>query len=324
MLSPIIVGALIQMGIIIILCVGFTFTYMVEKFANFAHTAIATIGTIIAFHMVTIYGYNVYATWPVSMLFCGLLGVVLYVLIVRPIKATGAKEITLTFAFFAMAEVVGSLVSIYSYLLHYQVGYATNGFTLASYDFTWGGYPGVFLVTLSVCAVLVIALALFLGRVKQGIALRAVAEDEPLAASVGVNIHNIHLISWFLTGAFAGLAGAIIPLWRYTDLGYSDAFLVIVMSGCVIGGLNSVYGAVIGGFITSVAQNALGALAVALFGIAASDYDALYPMIFIIVVLMVEPNGIMGFFEKPHNPRETLHTTAFRIRGFIARLKHGV
>ncbi len=39
MLSPVVIGALIQTGIVIILCVGFTFTYMVEKFPNFAHTA---------------------------------------------------------------------------------------------------------------------------------------------------------------------------------------------------------------------------------------------------------------------------------------------
>jgi hypothetical protein len=36
---------------------------------------------------------------------------------------------------------------------------------------------------------------------------------------------------------------------------------------------------------------------------------------------MIEPNGIIGFFERPHNPRETLHTTAARIRDFITRLK---
>lgn len=324
MLSPIIVNSLIQMGVIVVLCVGFTFTYMVEKFANFAHTAIATIGTLIAFTMVTIYHYNVYVTWPASMLLCGLLGVTLYLIIVRPIKATGAKEITLTFVFFSMALVIGSIVSIYSYWFLYYMGYATQGYSLTAYDFTFGGYPGVLLVTLAVCTILVITLAIFLGRFKHGIALRAVAEDESLAEGVGVNVFNIHLISWFLTGAFAGLAGAIIPLWQYTDLGYSDTFLVIVMSGCVIGGLDNVLGAVIGGIIASVLQNVLGALAVALFGIAASDYDTLYPMIFLVAVLMIEPNGIMGFIEKQHNPRETLHTTKIRIRDFITRLKRAV
>ena len=324
MLSPIVIGALIQTGVVIILCVGFTFTYMTEKFPNFAHTAVATIGTLVAYTMVRIYGFNPYYTWPVSTLLCGALGVGIYLLIVRPIRATGAREITLTFAFFALAQVIGSIVSIYSYWFSQSQDAPATGFMFISSDFTWEGYPGVLLVTLPVCAVLVVALYLFMTRAKHGIALRAVAEDEPFASSLGVNVPNIHLLSWFLTGAFAGLAGAIIPLWRYTGLGYSDEFLILVMAGSVIGGLHNVMGAVIGGFIAAVMQKALGALAIALFGIQAAGYESLYPMIFIVTILMIEPNGIMGIFENPHSPARALRSTYDRIRGFLSEVTHAV
>ncbi len=322
MLSPVVVGTLIQTGVVIILCVGFTFTYMVEKFPNFAHTAIATLGTLVTFTMVRLWDLNPYYAWPASTLLCGLLGVGIYVFIVRPIKATGAREITLTFAFFALAQVIGSLVSIYSYWFSRSQGHPASGFRVISEDFTLWGYPGVLIVVVPVCALLVAALYIFMTRMKHGIALRAVAEDEPLASSLGINIKRIHILSWFITGALAGLAGAIIPLWRYTGLGYSDEFLVLVMAGSVMGGLHSVTGAVVGGLLAGVAQKALGALMIAMFGVGASEYEALYPMIFIVAILMIEPHGIMGIFENPHTPMKTLRAKIASIRGYLHKVTH--
>jgi branched-chain amino acid transport system permease protein len=322
MLSPVIIGSLIQTGVVIILCVGFTFTYMVEKFPNFAHTAIATFGTVLSYSLVRIHGFNPYAAIPFSMLTCGLISLGLYVAVVRPIKATGAREITLTFAFFALAQVMASLVNMYSYWYMLNQGYPASGFSLVSWDFKWEGYPGVFLITLPVCAILVTALWFFLRKVKQGIAFRAVAEDEVLASSLGINVNTVHVLTWLITGALAGLAGALIPLWRYTGLGYNDEFLILVMAGSVLGGINSVAGAVVGGFLAAVSQKTLGALAIAVFGIKVAAYEALYPMIFIVTILMIEPEGIMGFFDHPHNPAETLRTSFTRLRGYLAKVIH--
>ena len=298
MLSTLVVGTLIQTGVVIILCVGFTFTYMVEKFPNFGHTAIATLGTVVSFTLVKVYGFDPYAAIPFSMAFCGIVGLLLYFLVVRPIKATGAHEITVTFAFFVIAEMLASLVNIYSYWFLLSQSQQSAGFSLMGYDFEWGGYPGILLFTLPVCAVLVVALYVFFTKMKNGIAFRAVAEDEPLASSLGINVRRIHTLSWFMTGALAGLAGGLIPLWQYTGLGYNDQFLVIVMAGSVMGGLNSVTGAVVGGFLAAFSQKALGEIAIAIFGLQAVAYEALYPMIFIVAILMIEPNGVMGIFEN--------------------------
>lgn len=317
MLSPVIIGILIQMGVVILLSVGFTFTYMVEKFPNFAHTAIATVGTIVTFTLVRIYGFNPYQTWPISALACGLLGLGLYILVVRPIKATGAREITLTFALFAVAIIIGSLISIYSYWFLYSQDYPTAGFSVQRFDFKWAGYPGVLLVTPPTIVIVVALLYFFLTRVKYGIALRAVAEDEALASSVGVNVFTVHVLSWFLTGALAGLAGAIIPLWMSTSLGYTDKFLVTVMAGSIVGGLNSVAGAVVGGVLVSVVQKLISEFFMYFFGVGFVEFEGLYPIIFIFLVLMIEPEGIMGVFNGQHSPLKTVRATLNRIKSLI-------
>jgi branched-chain amino acid transport system permease protein len=321
MLSPVIIGILIQVGVVILLSVGFTFTYMVEKFPNFAHTAIATVGTIVTFTLVRIYGFNPYQTWPITTLACGLLEIGLYLLVVRPIKATGAREITLTFAFFVVAMIIGSLISIYSYWFLYSQDYPTAGFSVQRFDFSWLNYPGVLIVTPPTIVIIVALLYFFLTRVKYGIALRAVAEDEALASSVGVNIFAVHVLSWFLTGALAGLAGAIIPLWIFTGLGYSDAFLVIVMAGSIVGGLNSVAGAVVGGFLVSIVQKLFSAIFMSFFGVGFVEFERLYPIIFIFLVLMIEPEGIMGVFSGTNSPLRTVREKLSRIKSLIKRTR---
>ena len=321
MLSPVIIGVLIQVGVVILLSVGFTFTYMVEKFPNFAHTAIATVGTIVTFTLVRIYGFNPYQTWPVATLACGLLGLGLYLLVVRPMKATGAREITLTFALFVVAVIIGSLISIYSYWFLYSQEYPTAGFSVQRFDFSWAGYPGVLLVTTPTIVIVVALLYFFLTRVKYGIALRAVAEDEALASSVGINIFTIHILSWFLTGALAGLAGAIIPLWIFTSLGYTDKLLVTVMAGSIVGGLNSVAGAVVGGLLVSIVQKLISEFFTYFFGVGFVEYEGLYPIIFIFVVLMIEPEGIVGAFNVHHSPLKTVRAVLSRIKSLFNRTR---
>jgi branched-chain amino acid transport system permease protein len=318
--NTILVNIIVQSAVMIILCIGFTFIYMMEKFPNFGHTAIAMIGTLISYALVRIWGFNPYSTWPVSAVICGILTVGLYFAVVRPIKKNGANIITLTFVFFAIAMIIGSLVDVFSYWFLYNQGYPTEGFWLSIFDFRWQGYPGVLIVSLPLCVVIVAALYLFLTRVKLGIAMRATAEDESLAAVLGVNTHGIHILTWFLTGVLAGLVGAIIPLWTYTGLGYSDAFLVIVMAGCVMGGLQSIAGAVIGGFLVTLTQKGLTLFLISQFGIVAADWEGLIPSLVIIAVLMIEPEGIMNIFSKSYSPSKTLRKSLTRLRALVKKV----
>ena len=319
MFNQVIVNIMVQSAVMIILCIGFTFIYMMEKFPNFGHTAIAMVGTIIAYALVRIWGINPYITWVISAAFCGVLAVFLYFTVVRPIKANGANIITLTFVFFAIAMIIGSLVDVFSYWFLYNQGYPTEGFWLASFDLTWGGYPGVFVVSLPLCTVIVVLLYVFLTKVKLGIAMRATAEDETLAAVLGVNTHFIHVLTWFMTGVLAGLVGAIIPLWQYSGLGYSDVFLVIVMAGCVLGGLQSIMGAVIGGFLITLTEKGVTLWMISQYGIAAAYWEGLIPAVIIVVILMIIPEGIMSVFSAPFSPVRQIGGRMTQIKKKIVR-----
>jgi branched-subunit amino acid ABC-type transport system permease component len=183
----------------------------------------------------------------------------------------------------------------------------------------------VLLVAVPLCLLLVFSLWFFLTRVKQGIAFRAVAEDETLSSSLGVNVEGIHLLSWFITGLLAGLAGGLIPLWRYTGLDANDQFLILVMTGSVLGGLNTVAGAIVGGVLIVASQKIFTALGLTFVGIDIFAYESLFPMVLVVLVLFLQPEGLMGIFDRSKVPgrpiAERLRNGYTAIAEFISRKK---
>ena len=298
MLSATSIGMMIQVSILVLLCVGFSFTHMIEKFPNFAHTSFVSIGIICTFTLVRLWGVNPYLAWPITALLNGLVGVAIYILIVRPIRNAGSGAIRLTFALFSLTFLIRSLVSIYSYWVMRTQGFRAVGFMLREFDFEFMGLPGIALLAPLTSLALVLSLHLFLTRTKFGISIKATSENPQLASTLGIDINRVHVASWFITGALAGLAGAAIPLWEYTNLGYSDTLMIDVMAGSVLGGLDNIYGAMVGGAALAFIQTALPRILLGPFGLGIAKFKPLIPITVIIVVLMYEPKGITGILTR--------------------------
>jgi branched-chain amino acid transport system permease protein len=267
---------------------------MMEKFPNFAHTSYASIGTIVSFYLVQFRGLNPYYTWPFATVLGGLLGVFLYVGIVRNIKIMGMRSITLTFTFYIISQMISSMIAMFSYWLLLEKGIQSAGFMLRSYDFRIERVPGIGILAPLTVVVLVFLLNIFLYYSKFGIAMRATAEDETLASNLGINVDRMHLATWFISGSLSGLAGAIVPMWLSTSVNFSDTLLVSVMAGSVLGGLHSINGAIIGGLIVGTSKKWVTLLMMNLFGTWVGVYEELFPIIILFIILAIEPEGLMS------------------------------
>lgn len=308
MISDAVIGIIIQMGMVVLLCIGFTFTYQIEGFPNFAHIGFTLIGTTITFTMTKLMGINPYLSWPVSMIMCGLLGVALYVFLVNPFKRRRDGNISITLAFYALSIVIETVVGVYSYWIVASRHETTRGFVLKKFDFTFLDIPGVAIMTPLTSVCLVVILYVFLSRTRFGLAIRAVSENEDLSAVFGINTSRIHMASWFIVGALAGLAGSIIPLWTSMRGSFGEEMLVTVMAGSIIGGLDSIYGAVIGGILITLFQKGLiltmmnfethGRPLLINFSIIILGFGKLIPIIFIVGILMLMPDGITGYIKS--------------------------
>ena len=307
MISDTVIDIIIQMGIVVLLCIGFTFTYQIEGFPNFAHISIAMLGTVITFTLTKLMGLNPYYSLPVSALLCGVVGAGLYVTIVQVINRRRDGGIALTLAFYALSIVLETLVGIYSYWIVVSRHETTRGFALKFSDFNLLGYPGVAIVTTLTCIFLVGLLYYGLTKTKLGISLRAVSEDEDLSAIYGINTLRVHITSWFIIGALAGISGSIFPLWTSIRGSFSEGLLVTVMAGSIIGGFDSIYGSVIGGVLITLFQRGLTFFLMNLesggkpllieFSLLLRGFEQLIPIVLIFVILMSMPEGIVKYLR---------------------------
>ena len=284
-------------SMMILLSIGFTLTHMMERFPNFAHTSYATIGTAVVFTFTRILGFNPYLSWPFAAILSGLVGIVLFILVVRPLQQLGASMIKLTFVMISLSYLINSTLAMFSFWVLRTFRFRTASFMLRGYDFQFLGLPGITFVAPITSLVLVIVLHFFLTRTRFGIAMRATVENPTLASSPGVNIFHVHLASWFLTGALAGIAGAAIPMWQPTSVSGSDPLMMTVIAGSVLGGLDDIYGAIIGGFTLAFSQVILPSLFIRFLGIWVAGYTSLFPMIIIFSILWFKPEGITSFFK---------------------------
>jgi branched-chain amino acid transport system permease protein len=133
-------------------------------------------------------------------------------------------------------------------------------------------------------------LGYFFQRTRFGIAMRAVSDDPRAAAAMGIDLRTILALAWAIAGMVSALGGVI---WGRI-LGV-DPYLAIVglkvFPVVILGGLDSIMGAVVGGFIMGVLENLAAGYIDPLVGGGAKD---VVPFVVLIVVLMVRPYGLFG------------------------------
>jgi branched-chain amino acid transport system permease protein len=142
------------------------------------------------------------------------------------------------------------------------------------------------LVTLAFSVVIGIAFYLYVTRTRTGKAIRAAAQDPVTAGLMGVNINRVLALCFGLGAAMAGIAGVLIsmcyPVHGVMGLEYAIIAIIVV----VLGGLGSIPGSFIGGFILGIVGSIVTYIEPGLALVA-------YYVIFILL-LLVRPTGIMG------------------------------
>ena len=290
--------ALVYASELTLLSIGFTLTYLTAKIPNFAHGTYAGVGIYVSYTFSKIWGLSPYYGFPVSFIIGGIFSVLIYMLVIGVLTRMGGGAIVLTISTLAIQIFLTALIQIYAYYLRERFKTYAMTFLLKEYDFTLFDFPGIFIVSLTITLTSVIALHYMLTRTKIGVAMRATAEDPELASVLGININRIQLFSWFLTGGLACLAGAMIPLWFMSTPQSGAMIITSIMAGSLLGGFDSIYGSVIGGAIVGMSEILLTTWGQALIGVWVGEYRPLIPMIFLVTVLLIEPQGLQGAWMR--------------------------
>jgi branched-chain amino acid transport system permease protein len=135
----------------------------------------------------------------------------------------------------------------------------------------------------------IVALQYLLNRTKLGLAIRAVAQDEETARAMGVNFTQVVLITFAIGSALAAYAGVMNGLY-YNEINFGIGLYlgVIGFAAAIIGGLGSVYGAILGGFLFAALQT-IGTIALPF----ASAYKDVFAFGVVIALMAWRPTGLI-------------------------------
>jgi branched-chain amino acid transport system permease protein len=291
-------AALVFASELTLLSIGFTLTYLTAKVPNFAHGTYAGVGIYVSYTFAKIWGLSPYYGFPVAFIVGGIVSVLIYRLVIGVLTNMGGGAIVLTISTLAIQIFLTAFIQIYAYYLRERFSTYAMAFLLKESDFSVAGFPGICVVSMTLTISLVLALHYMLTRTRIGVAMRATAEDPELASVLGINTDQIQLFSWFLTGGLACLAGAMIPLWFQSTPQSGAMIITSIMAGSLLGGFDSIYGSVIGGAIVGMSEILLTTWGQALIGVWVGEYRPLIPMIFLVTVLLIEPQGLQGAWMR--------------------------
>lgn len=298
MIPPIIKDALVYANCITMMSIGFTMVYMISRVPNFAQSTFAVLGIYSTFTMVRLLNLNPYYAMPIGFLLGAILAFIIYRGIVNTLLNYGAGPILLTISLLALQTIFLAGVQIYADYIRNVLGEYSRGFMLRVNDFRIGEFPGVLIISSILIIIVIAGMHFMLTRTQFGIAMRATVVNEPLAAVLGINTKFVSTVSWVITGGLAGLAGTFIPLWFQSSPASGGMLSTSIFAASVVGGLSSIYGAMLGGYLISLLEVWGSYLLMKHIGLWIGSYRLLIPLILMSVILMYEPGGLVSIIEK--------------------------
>ena len=149
---------------------------------------------------------------------------------------------------------------------------------------------GIFGMSVAIMALLFA----FLNYTKTGLAMRASAENPLAARMVGIRVGNMLTIGWALSAAVGGVAGMLLAPILALQPSMMFGVIIFAFAAAVLGGMNSLPGAIVGGLTLGVAQNLSGTYISPHTG----SIDVTVAFLVIVLVLVVKPTGLLGHEVK--------------------------
>ncbi len=277
MISGISIGAIYAL-----LAVGYALVYSVYNFTNWAFDAFMAFGAFMGFLAITSF---LMPFW-LAMLFSIILTIILSVgaekLAYRPLRQRKAPRL------FMMISAMGVNLAIVN-LINLYFGGTFRKFPLESLEPIFIG--GVSIGRMDLLAGLIsfgvlVLLWLFLYRTKWGLGIRASAIDIETASLMGINNDAVAMIIFIITGVLSAIAGVFYGI-KYAVFPTMGIVTIKAMIASIVGGLGSLPAAIVGSMI-------LGILETLVSGYISSSYRDLFSFLFLIVILLFFPNGLLG------------------------------
>jgi branched-chain amino acid transport system permease protein len=267
--------------------IGFVVIYKATKILNFAHGEILMIAAYFCLVLIESLHVHFLIAFLLTMAFCAVIGLMVERFIFRPMIGEPV---------FAVVMITLGLSIILRPLTGMIFGFGNVMFpspfpqkpivfsnVVVSYAHLW-----TFIISCTVMAIFF----LFFKYSKVGIAMRAAADRQMVAFLMGINVKKIFSLSWAIAAATAGIAGILLANVMVMNLNLSFV-AVKVFPAIILGGLDSIVGALVGGLIIGVFETLVGGY----LDLYLSGVKEISAYILLFIILIIRPYGLFGTEE---------------------------
>ncbi len=288
---PTIIGGLTWSALLSLMGIGITLLYRTTKVPNFAHASFVTTGVYISFTL-SLLGFHPYWGILAGFILTGLEALLLFYSILEPLRRRKSSIFILMIGTLAFDILFYGILNIYADYLQTVFKASARAVYLAPKDFFIMGIPGIMFTSLGMLVISVLGLYLLLNRTTVGIALKACMENTALAQTIGVNVSLMLMLSWFIAGGIAGIAGALLPMYIETSPDIGVLLVAEMFCVSILGGLEQIYGAPLGGFLMGFAEVVLTSWLASEVGPWIISYTPLLPLGAMALALIFIPKGL--------------------------------
>ena len=265
-----------------LIALGYNMVYGIVRLINFAHGDIIMVGAYTIWVVVVMLGAPVWLSVLLAVVICATFGMLIERLAYKPLR--NAPRISLLITALAVSIFLQNLfMRIFKAdpkPLPINLGVKPLHFAGLVVDFSM-------ILTIVVSVLVMIFLWFLVQRSKIGKAMRAVSEDSDAARLMGINVNTTISFAFGTGSGLAGL-GAFFYSLAYSQISFNMGSMpgLKAFVAAVLGGIGSIPGAVVGGYLLGIAESIVR-------GIASQWADAVVFLI-LIVVLLVKPTGLLG------------------------------
>jgi Branched-chain amino acid ABC-type transport system, permease components len=267
-----------------LIAVGYSLVFGILRLINFSHGAIYAFGAHMALLFVGM-NFGIFPAIILSILLTGLLGVMIDKTALEPLRMKKSIPIASLITTIGVSNVIQNMLVI---LFNSQKKPFPAFFDFGMWKFGGVQVSSSQLVMCLVSIVLLVILTTVVNRTKLGLAMRATEQNSKAASLMGINVNFVISFTFFLGGASAAIAGALIS--GYYQIVYPQMGFMVglkAFAAAVLGGIGVLYGSVVGGLVVGVSES----FAATFLG---STYRDSMAFVILILVLIIRPTGLFG------------------------------
>ena len=287
-------GGLTRGSIYALIALGYTMVYGIIELINFAHGEIYMIGAFTALIVASVLGLMGLNQFVIIIL-AAVAAIVYSCAYGFTVEKIAYKPLRTAPRLSALISAIGMSLFLQNYVLLAQTSDFLPFPSLIPDFAFWEPYAHILtsqeLVILITTATVMVLLTFLIKFTKIGKAMRATAQDKVMAALVGVDVNRI-ISATFIVGSATAAIGGILIASHIGQINFYMGFIAGIKAfvAAVLGGIGSIPGAVLGSLVLGWTESFFT-------GYISSDYEDVFAFLFLVVILIFRPSGILGRSE---------------------------